>query len=70
MSLRVVVDLELCSGHGVCEREAPEIFRVVVADDGYAQVEVLLPQPPPALHDAARRAIGQCPNQVITLEED
>ena len=28
MALRIVVDLDLCQGHGVCEFEAPEVFEV------------------------------------------
>jgi len=28
MSWHVVVDYDLCQGHGVCESEAPEVFSV------------------------------------------
>ena len=67
--MRVVVDLELCGGFGVCQSEAPEIFRVV-DDGGYAHVEVIVAEPPPALQAKARAAAGQCPNRVITIVED
>ena len=67
--MRVVVDLELCGGFGVCQSEAPEIFRVV-DDGGYAHVEVVVAEPPPALHAKARAAARQCPNRVITIVED
>jgi ferredoxin len=70
MSLRVVVDLDLCGGHGVCEGAAPEIFRVADEADGYAHVEVILERPPEALREKARTAARQCPNRVITLVED
>ena len=40
--MRVLVDIDLCQGHGVCESEAPEVF--VVGRDH--QVEVLDPSPP------------------------
>lgn len=68
--MRVVVDLDLCGGHGVCEVAAPDVFRVVDEVDGYAHVEVLIERPDAALHDQARAAERQCPNRVITLVED
>ena len=67
--MRVVVDLELCGGHGVCERAAPEIFRVVDDVDDYAHVEVILEQPPEALREQALAAERQCPNRVIKIVE-
>jgi ferredoxin len=70
MSLRVVVDLDLCGGHGVCENAAPEIFRVVDQPDGYAHVEVILERPPEELREHAEAAERQCPNRVIRIVED
>jgi len=68
--MRVVVDVDLCGGHGVCEREASEIFRVVDQPDGYAHVEVLLERPPETLRERAKAAERQCPNRVITIVEE
>lgn len=68
--MRVVVDLDLCGGHGVCEGAAPEIFRVVDHSDGYAQVEVILERPPDELREQAKAAERQCPNRVITIVDD
>lgn len=70
MGLRVVVDLDLCGGHGVCENAAPEIFRVVDQMDGYAHVEVILERPPEELREQAKAAERQCPNRVITIVEE
>lgn len=70
MSMRVVVDLDLCGGHGVCEGAAPEIFRVSDEMDGYAHVEVLLERPPEELRGKAEAAERQCPNRVIRIVED
>jgi ferredoxin len=70
MSMRVVVDLDLCGGHGVCENAAPEIFRVVDQMGGYAHVEVILERPPAELREKARAAERQCPNRVIRIVED
>ena len=41
--IRIVVNRELCGAHGTCEREAPEVFRVVETADGYAGVELIDP---------------------------
>jgi ferredoxin len=68
--MRVVIDLDLCGGHGVCEGAAPEIFRVVDEMDGFAHVEVLLERPPEALREKAKAAERQCPNRVIRILED
>jgi len=68
--MRVVVDLDLCQGHAVCQGEAPEIFRVVDQPGQYARVEVILERPPEELRSAAEAAARYCPNRVITLVED
>jgi sterol 14-demethylase len=68
--MRVVVDLDLCGGHGVCQGEAPEIFRVVDEAGGYAHVELLLERPPESMRAAAEAAARLCPNRVIRIIED
>lgn len=68
--MRVVVDLDLCGGHGVCQSEAPEIFRVVESPGDYTCVEVVLERPPEELREKAKAAERYCPNRVITIEED
>jgi ferredoxin len=70
VSFRVVVDLDLCGGHGVCEGAAPEIFRVVDEVDGYARVEVILERPPEEFREKAKAAERQCPNRVIRIVEE
>jgi ferredoxin len=66
-TMRVVVDLDLCGGHGVCERTAPRIFRVVDEVDGYAHVQVIVEDPPESLREEALAAERQCPNRVIRI---
>jgi ferredoxin len=68
--VRVVIDLDLCGGHGVCQIEAPEIFRVVDHPGGYAHVEVILERPPEKLRAKALAAERLCPNRVIKIVED
>jgi ferredoxin len=67
--IRIVVDLELCGAHGMCEREAPELFRVVENAEGYAHVQVLLETLPEAQRLRADSAARQCPNQALKLVE-
>jgi len=68
--MRVVVDLDLCQGHGVCQEEAPEIFRVAERAGEYDRVEVIDPTPPEALRPKAEAAVRYCPNRVISLLQD
>ena len=68
--LRVKVDLELCQGHGMCQEEAPEVFRVVDRPGGYSQVELILERPPEELRGPAQAAEKYCPNRVIRIVED
>jgi len=70
MSMRVVVDLDLCQGHAVCQTEAPEIFRVVDRPGDYSRVEVILERPPEELRAQAQAAARYCPNRVITIVDD
>jgi ferredoxin len=64
--LHIRVDTGLCQGHGVCESEAPEVFRV--SKDNV--VEVLNASPPADLHAATKEAAKHCPTQAISLIEE
>lgn len=66
---RVIVDKDLCQGHGVCHLEAPEIFEVRDQGQVYDTVYVLAEEPDPELYEKARRAARMCPNGVIRIEE-
>lgn len=68
--LRITVDRELCQGHGICQEEAPEVFRVVDRPGDYAQVELILERPPDALREKVLAAERFCPNRVIRVDED
>jgi ferredoxin len=63
--MKVRVDLDLCESHGVCEGHAPAVFQV--GDDDITRV--LLPEPPPEMHDAVRLAQSGCPKQAIFIED-
>jgi ferredoxin len=64
--MRVEVDVDLCQGHGVCQSEAPTVFRV--SDDNI--VEILDPNPPEDLRRNVEEAVKNCPTQALTMTED
>ena len=69
---RIVIDLGLCQGHGVCTAEAPELFRMVDRGAAYPQSEVISAEPPPELRAKAETAVEFCPNsaiRIVCLEE-
>lgn len=67
--MRIVVDRELCQGHGVCVGEAPEVFRVAERRGDYAQVELLVDEPPERLRAAVEAAVRYCPNRALRIVE-
>ncbi len=64
--MRVLVDTDLCQGHGVCESEAPDVF--VVGRDH--QVEVLDPSPPDDQRSAIEAAVRFCPTHALSIADD
>ena len=64
--MRVVVDADLCQGHGVCESEAPDVFEV--GKDH--KVVVLDVHPPEAQRAAVGEAVRFCPTHALSLAED
>ncbi len=66
MGFRIVVDLDLCQGHAVCEGEAPALFEV--GQD--MKVEVLDERPGDEHRKAAEMAVKYCPTHAISLVDD
>ena len=64
-TFKVVVDEDLCIGAGQCVLVAPAVFD----QDEKGLVVLLDPTPPPALHEAARKAAKLCPARAITIDE-
>jgi len=64
-AFKVHVDEDLCIGAGQCVLAAPQIFD----QDDRGLVILLDATPPPALHEAARKAAKLCPARAITIEE-
>jgi ferredoxin len=64
--MKVVVDRDLCQGHGVCESEAPAVFTVSKAH----VVEVLDESPPEVRRAEVEAAVKFCPTHALRIEED
>ena len=63
---RIVVDRDLCQGHGVCESEAPEVF---VVERKAITVTVLDETPPESQRAAVEAAVRYCPTHALSIEE-
>jgi len=63
--MKVIVDRDLCQGHGVCESEAPAVFSVSKKN----VVEVLDESPPEELRSQVEAAVKFCPTHALKIEE-
>ena len=61
--MKIVIDWELCQGHGVCAGDAPEVFEV--STDG--KLTVLEENPPEELREAVNDAAEFCPTGAIKV---
>ena len=66
MGVRIVVDADLCQGHGVCESEAPDLFEV----DRDRKVRVLDETPDDSQRKALELAVKYCPTHALSIVED
>jgi ferredoxin len=64
--MRVQVDYDRCTGLGVCESLAPEVF--AVQDDG--RMRVLNDRPGDTLRERLAEAAASCPTQAITIADE
>lgn len=61
--MRVDVDLGKCTGHGICESIAEDVFEV--QDDG--TVVIVEPDRPEADRGRMQQAVTQCPAAALRL---
>lgn len=61
--MKVIVDLDLCQGHGQCELAAPDVFEI--GDDALARLRT--DDPPRALLPQVEDAILRCPADAIRV---
>ncbi|HEV2368596.1 MAG TPA: ferredoxin [Acidimicrobiales bacterium] len=66
MSLRVVVDYDVCESNAVCMGLVPEVFEV--RDDDF--LYILDEHPPESMRARLEEAVRSCPKAAISLEED
>lgn len=64
--MRIIVDLDLCQGHAVCQDEAPSTFTVPKR----GKVEILDPSPGPDARADIERAVRYCPTRALSIRED
>lgn len=64
--MRVTVDPDLCQGHGVCESEAPGVFRV----ERKGGPVTVLSAPGEAQRAEVAAAVRYCPTAALRIEED
>ncbi len=64
--MRVKIDTDLCTGHGRCYDIAPSVFHEDERGYGYLdRAEV-----PDQAREKVRRAVSNCPERAITIEDD
>ena len=61
--MRVEVDLDKCTGHGICESIAEDVFEV--QDDG--TVRIVDNDRPESDRDRMQQAVTQCPAAALRL---
>jgi ferredoxin len=61
--MKVEVDLDKCTGHGICESIADDVFEV--QDDGSVRIHDA--ERPEADRDRMRQAVTQCPAAALRL---
>ena len=64
--MRIVLDRDLCQGHGVCESEAPAVFSV--SKEGV--LTVLDERPDETQRAAVNEAVKYCPTHAISVVDD
>jgi ferredoxin len=62
---KMLIDLDLCEGHGECVLAAPDLFAL---DDAGEKAVLLREDVPHELMDQARDAVAICPIVVLRLE--
>lgn len=62
--MRVVVDLSKCTGHGICESIADDVFEV--QDDG--TVTILDAELPESDRRRMEQAVTECPASALRLD--
>jgi ferredoxin len=62
--MKIIVDTDRCTGHGICESLAPDVFEV--GDDGF--VHLLLDDVSDDRRTTLESAVAECPTQSLSIE--
>lgn len=65
LTMRINVDTDRCTGHGVCESVAADIFEV--SDDGL--VQLLIESPAEDRRTEVEEAVAECPTQALSIAD-
>jgi ferredoxin len=65
--VKIVVDFDLCQGHGVCVEEAPELFAL---DAETSKVVVLDESPPEVLRAKLAAAVKYLPTRALRAVDE
>jgi ferredoxin len=63
--MKIEVDWNLCEANAICQRVAPEVFKV----DDQDHLHVLIEQPPEDLREKLEIAVKRCPRRALKLVE-
>jgi ferredoxin len=61
--MRIVVDYDLCEANAVCQRTAPDLFRV----DDEDKLHLLVVEPSGDQVERAQAAVRRCPRRALSL---
>jgi ferredoxin len=64
--MRIVVDRDKCTGLGMCEAEAPDLFEI----DDEGTLEVLDERPAEERRAELKAAVAACPTEALSIAED
>lgn len=64
--MNVVVDADLCQGHGMCVLEAPDVFEL---GKGAHTVTVAVEQPDESRRADVEKAARYCPTMAIAIRD-
>lgn len=64
--MRIVLDADLCQGHGVCESEAPGVFEL----GKQPPVTVVEPAPGAGRRADVESAVRYCPTAALRITEE
>jgi ferredoxin len=65
MTVRIVVDRDLCEANGVCVKTAPDMFVI----DDTDRMRLLVEQPSAEQMEKAKAAVRRCPRRALSLVE-